>query len=129
MTHGGNAIVNFFDLFVTAHPMFYGHVIWPIIFSSFYLAFSVFYVLIGGTDRDYNNYIYSVIDWKNNLKGAIIFSFLTIAFLSIMHFILTACVTARIYVHKKWFQKNNRSEINQDPAAAAVDNIGFIVNV
>jgi hypothetical protein len=88
----------------------------------FYLLFSVIYTLAGGTDRDYKNYIYSVIDWKNNTRGAVIFALSTILFLSIMHFILTALVALRIHVYKKYREK---SENGRNDDNVQVDNLAF----
>lgn len=123
LTHGGNAIVNLIDLFVHAHPAYHGHVIYVFLGGAFYLLFSIIYTLAGGTDRDFKNYIYSVIDWKNNTRGALIFALSTIVFLSIMHFILTGLVALRIHVHKRFSERGEgKRNINQN---IPVDNLGY----
>lgn len=122
LTHGGNAMVNLIDLFIHAHPAYYGHVIYVFLGGVFYLLFSVIYTLAGGTDRDYKNFIYSVIDWRNNTQGAVIFALSTIVFLSIMHFILTMFVTLRIHFCKKLREISEGKRNNQN---IQVDNLGF----
>jgi hypothetical protein len=102
LTHAGNAIVYLVDIFVRACPARYGHFIYPLGFGVFYaFVFSVPYTLLGGIDRDFKNYIYSVLDWKNNTSGALTFASATIVFLTVMHFVLTFLASTRIYIHQR----------------------------
>lgn len=114
LTHAGNAIVFFFDIFVNAHPPRFGHFIYPLGFGLFYsYVFSLPYTLLGGTDRDLNNFIYSVLDWTQHTSGAITFSLATIAFLVFMHFVLTGFATLRISLHKKFKSRRVSAEMSQ----------------
>lgn len=103
LTHAGNAIVCFIDIFIKADPPRFGHFVYPLAFGIFYsYFFSLPYTLLGGTDRDFNNFIYSVLDWTNNMSGALKFSLATIVFLVFIHFILTGLATARVHLSKKF---------------------------
>lgn len=110
LTHAGNAIVFFVDIFVNGHPPRFGHFIYPMSFGIFYgFCFSLPYTLLGGTDRDYNNFIYSVSDWTHKPKDAFIFSLAVIVFLTVMHFILTAFMTLRIYICQRLRSANDEN--------------------
>ncbi|CRL01831.1 CLUMA_CG015062, isoform A [Clunio marinus] len=126
LTHAGNAIVFFIDIFVNAHPPRYGHFVYPLSFGVFYgYFFSLPYTLLGGVDRDYNNYIYSVLDWKNDTQNAIIFALSTVAFLVFMHFVLTFLTGTKKFVHK--IIKSRRSETNETMSDSQYDNPSFKV--
>lgn len=102
LTHAGNAIFWFIDLFVIAHPPRFGHFVYPLGFGIFYAyVFSLPYTLLGGTDRDGNNYIYSVIDFTGKTGRALGFSLAIIVFLTIMHFVLTGFAMMRIKIHQR----------------------------
>lgn len=101
LTHAGNAIVMLIDIFIHAHPPRFGHFVYPLAFGFFYgVIFVIPYIYLGGTNRDYSNYIYSVLDWQGDPKGALIFTLATFAFLIIMHFVLTSLGVSRLYLHK-----------------------------
>lgn len=117
-------MVNFIDLFIHAHPGRFGHVIYVFTTGAFYILFSIVYTLAGGTDRDLKNYIYSVIDWKNHTFDAIVFALATITFLSIMHLILTALVSLRIYVYNRMCSEQ-RGGNERAANHTNVDNLGF----
>lgn len=123
LTHGGNAIVFLVDVFVIAHPPRYGHFVYPLAFGIFYgFLFSLPYTLLGGTDRDFNNFIYSVLDWKNNTKSACIFALATIAFLIFMHFVLTFLASTRVYLHRRL---QSRKATFQSSGSATNDSRAF----
>lgn len=128
LTHAGNAIVFLFDIFVNAHPPRYGHFVYPLAFGIFYgFIFSLPYTMLGGTDRDFNNFIYSVLDWKNNTKSAFIFALATIVFLTFMHFVLTFLASTRVYLHQRLLSRKATIQ-SSDPATngnQAFDNPTF----
>lgn len=102
LTHAGNAIVLFIDIFFNAHPPRFGHFVYPLGMGIVYsYLFSLPYTLLGGTDRDFNNFIYSVLDWTNDFNGALTFSLATMFFLIFMHFVLTILATARVLLYEK----------------------------
>lgn len=122
LTHAGNAIVLFVDsIFINAHPPRFGHFVYPLGFSAVYsYLFSLPYTVLGGTDRDNNNFIYSVIDWAGNTKGAIVFSLATIIFLTFMHFVLMFLASLRVRFHN--YRHNRLAEVQ-----TAQSNDGFDV--
>lgn len=106
-THAGNAIMMIIDLYVRAHPPRYAHFVYPLGFGVLYaILFSLPYTLLGGTDRDLNNFIYSVIDWTKHPKSALVFAFGTIVFLVIIHFLETFLATTRCYLHRRIYRNN-----------------------
>lgn len=118
LTHAGNAIVWFIDIFINAHPPRFGHFVYPLCFGVFYAyLFSLPYTLLGGTDRDLKNFIYSVLDWRNNSGAAFTFATATVTFLTIMHFVLTSLGCLRVYLHN-WSRKislaNQRSDNDEN---------------
>jgi hypothetical protein len=122
LVHGGNAIVMFIDLFIYAYPPKFSHFVYPMAFGLFYSAFSSIYTFSGGTNDDYMNYIYAVLDWKNQTKKALIFDSLTLVFLAFLSFILTSLVHLRIYIKKRCTPKP------KDPPTASyrgTDNMSF----
>jgi hypothetical protein len=121
LTHAGNAIVFLIDIFINAHPPRYGHFVYSLCFGVFYgYIFSLIYTLLGGTDRDMQNFIYSVLDWKKHTSDAAVFATATIIFLVFMHFVLTFLATTRIYIHqkiksRKALVQSSQSGGNNDP--------------
>lgn len=108
LTHAGNAIVNFCDLFVVAYPSRFGHFVYPLSGGLLYtFIFMLPYSLAGGQNRHGHPYIYKVADWRGNPKGAIIFTLGTLTFLTIMHFILTSLAKLRERIHKRMNDKKN----------------------
>lgn len=119
LTHAGNAIVLFVDfIFINAHPPRLGHFVYPLSFGAFYSLFSLAYTLLGGTDRDGNNFIYSVVDWRGNTTGALGFTLATITFLTIVHFALTLLASLRVR-----FCKHLRARREEDQSAES--NAGY----
>jgi hypothetical protein len=110
------------DIFVTAFPPRFGHVVYVILFGLFYCGFSVIYTVSGGTDRDYKNYIYSVLDWNQNTKGALTFAAATLVFLALMHFVITTLILLRIKFFNYMCKRNASCE-------NSTDNLGFQGNI
>lgn len=112
LTHAGNSVILIADTFIHARPPRYGHFIYPLIFGIVYLViFSIPYQVLGGVNRDFKNYIYPSLDWTNNTKSAITSSLMLIAFLVIVHIIITFSIIARLYV----FSKFKSRDYNSDP--------------
>lgn len=114
LTHAGNAIFMFVDVFVSAFPFRYGLFIHPLGFGVFYgYFFSVFYTVIGGKDRDNNDFIYSVLDWNNHTISAFSFSTATIIFLIFIHFIISSLLHLKIYLYRKLSEKQNNEQSSE----------------
>jgi ABC-type multidrug transport system fused ATPase/permease subunit len=108
LTHAGNAIVNFIDLFVIACPARFGHFIYSLIFGLIYsFLFSMPYALLGGLNRHGHQYIYSVIDWKGNFQNAFCFAIAVLIFLSCVHLLLTLLAKLREKIYNRI--ENNRN--------------------
>lgn len=102
LTHAGNAIVNTFDLFVVAIPPRFGLFLFPLSLGVIYaLGFSLPYALAGGLNRHGFHYIYSVTDWLNNPRDAMIFTVSTLLFLTLVHLVLTCLMVLREKIHKR----------------------------
>lgn len=117
LTHACNAIVLFIDIFIHAHPPKIGHVVYPLTFGMIYTIFSIAYTVLGGTDRDGNNYIYSVLNWINHPLDSAIFAFLVILFLSFVHLVLTFLITLRIKIHERLIEEKSTSDDRKNAAA------------
>jgi len=61
--HGVNSISVVSDLMVTGRPMTWQHCFHPVLAGCVYLAFSVVYWALGGTDPSGHPWIYPMVDW------------------------------------------------------------------
>ncbi|KAG5681366.1 hypothetical protein PVAND_010808 [Polypedilum vanderplanki] len=123
LTHAVNAIILFIDLFIHAHPPRFSHTIYPVLFGLTYITYSIIYTLSGGTDRDNENYIYSVIDWSHKSFDAFLFSTAIIIFSSAIHFLLTILIKFRIFV----YQKMKQYHMTRNVTCNENENLGFEV--
>lgn len=115
LTHAGNSIILFADTFLHARPPRYGHFIYPLSFGIIYLfIFSLLYQLFGGLNRDFKNYIYPSLDWKNNAKVAIINSLMFYVSLVIVHAFITFLMTVRLYLYNKFKSYNEQNNPNSN---------------
>nr|ACO10517.1 rolling stone [Caligus rogercresseyi] len=62
--HGLNSVVCLIDLFVIERGISIYQVYQPIIFTLWYILFSLFYHLAGGKNHDGDPYIYPILDWR-----------------------------------------------------------------
>lgn len=113
LTHTANSILMVVDVLINAHPPRFGHYIYPLSFGAFYsFIFSVPYTLLGGTDKELNNYIYSVVDWRNKTSSALIFVTCFIMFSSYIHFIITSIAWSRSYIFYR-FIKSRKIQLSE----------------
>ncbi|KAL7036122.1 hypothetical protein ACKWTF_008699 [Chironomus riparius] len=120
LTHAGNAIVLFIDLFVNAQPPRYGHFVHQSLFVTVYCFFNFMYIISGGVNRDSKPYIYRVLNWKNNTFSALLFAVSTLLFIIFIHFVLSACIQLRIWIYEKLCQRKQRKKI-ADNAESSLD--------
>lgn len=126
LTHGGNAVVLFVDIFIHAHPPRFGHFIYPLGLGFIYsFLFSLPYTLLGGTNRDYSNFIYDVADWREKPTNALIFSLSALVFLAAMHCLLTSFGVLRSYLHRKIIEAEKPD--TETAGAGGVDNRVFYI--
>lgn len=72
--HLMNMIPGLIDLLITRIPIRLYHVLYFIVLAAVYTIFGGIYIAAGGTDSSNEPYIYSIIDYKNNLVQAIVIS-------------------------------------------------------
>ena len=112
LTHAVNAILLFIDLFINSHPPRYCHIIQNLLFGLCYAIFSIIYTFCGGINRSKEPFIYSVLNWKYETPSAILFAFLTLIFLILIHCVLTSCIHLRIWIHKKICEREHTKGTN-----------------
>ena len=107
LTHAGNSIVLFADLFVVRHPGSFSHFIYPSVVGLIYLMFTIIYTFLGGTDRYGANYVYKSLDWRNGTKSATITAAITIVLLCVIHFVVVGVHRLRYKIHNRQISKRN----------------------
>lgn len=107
LTHAGNSILLFADLFVVRHPGNFSHFIYPPAVGLIYLMFTIVYTFLGGTDRYGENYVYKILDWRNDTKSAAITSAITIVLLCVIHLAVVGVHRLRCKIHNRQMSKSN----------------------
>jgi hypothetical protein len=95
LVHITNSLVLIFDLFIINHPYHLSHFIYPMICGSMYQLFTIVYTFAGGVDSQGNNYIYSILNWKEKPLSSVIVSTLSLICLAILHMIVCGIHAAR----------------------------------
>ena len=111
LTHAGNAIILFIDVFVNAHPPRYSHFVHQTLFATIYCAFNFIYIICGGVNRDNKPYIYRVLNWKTKTFSSLLFAVSTLLFIIFIHFVLSACMQLRIWIYEKLCQREQGKKI------------------
>lgn len=102
LTHAGNAIMMTFDIIIRTHPPRFGHFIYSMVFGIFYgFFFTIPYIYLGGTNKDFNNFIYPSMDWKNQPIAALKFTLSSILFIALVNFLLTVWESMQVFLHKR----------------------------
>lgn len=109
MTHAGNSIVLFADLFVVRQPGSFSQFIYPPAVGLIYIMFTIVYTFLGGTDRYGANYVYKILDWRNDTKSAVIISAITIVLLCVIHLVVVGVHRLRCKFHSRQISKRNLS--------------------
>lgn len=94
LVHATNSLVLIIDLFIVRHPPRMSLFIIPMTCGSLYMFFTVVYTYLGGVDRDGNNFVYPILDWKNRPEKATVVGVGCVTFLGIIHF--TVCGVHRL---------------------------------
>lgn len=71
-THALNSVLIAIDTMVSSIPVKLLHIIYPIIFITVYLIFSIIYWACGETDPSGHPYIYSALDYSGHPRRAVI---------------------------------------------------------
>lgn len=91
MTHGGNALVAFADLWASNQPFYLAHLTAPLLFVAGYGLFSYAYYAAGGLGPDGNAYIYESLDWSNPTP-ALRLLLISLLALPIVHWLYFVCI-------------------------------------
>lgn len=116
LTHGGNAVVLVIDVLVNDHPPRFGHFIYPMFFgASFGYLFTSVFTMLGGTNMDSENFVYPLLDWRNDFLGACRWSLIASILVSCLHFAVTFVAILRTFV----FRKLNPPQLNGHKSSAS----------
>ena len=75
-------MITVIDVSVSSRPWRYAHIYISLIYGNTYVAFQLIYILgFNGTDANGNDYIYPVLDWKNDPGTAVIWVVLVLVVL------------------------------------------------
>ncbi|KAK9890314.1 hypothetical protein WA026_010416 [Henosepilachna vigintioctopunctata] len=106
IVHGTNSIIMFFDFWMVSNPVRLAHILYPVIFSSCYVAFSVIYYLAGGTSREGTTYIYPILDWSKATKSLLV-CFVVGLFAVFLHVVIFCMYVIKKKIFKKLIQDRN----------------------
>jgi len=102
LTHAVNSIVMLIDVFVVKHPARYSHFVYPLAFGAFFgIGFSLPYTLLGGRDRDGQNFIYNILDWTKHPGSTTLLVIGTLIAVSLMHCLMTYFHRLRKSIHSR----------------------------
>jgi len=96
LVHGLLAVVVLVDLFLAARPWYWEHLYQPALFGVVYALFTLVYTLSGGVDKDGNEYVYKVLDWKNEPATAAAWSAAATAAAAMLHLVNYGLCRARM---------------------------------
>lgn len=101
--HALNSVFMVVDTSVSAIPVRLLHSLYVVLYMLIYLAFSVIYWLLGGTNNQGNSYIYKNLDYDNfkPINGGLMVFFLLVV-LPIIHLILFSIVKLRDHLYTKY---------------------------
>jgi hypothetical protein len=110
LTHATNCIFLVIDLFIVNYPHRYSHAIYPMMCGSLYVAFSFLYPYLGGTNREGDNFIYPILDWKCYPRQAIAVGVGSVIALGLLHIIVGFIHATRRSIHKITMKPPNRND-------------------
>lgn len=99
--HALNSVVVVMDTMLGCIPVKLLHIIYPVIFISIYLIFSVIYWACGGTDPDNKPYIYSALDYGGHPERTVI----TICLFVFVGNVLSQLLLFGLYQLRIWFKR------------------------
>jgi hypothetical protein len=100
LVHATNSIFLVVDLFIVRHPCRLSHFVFPVAGGTIYMLFSLAYPLLGGHDPSGHNYVYPILDWKNNTQMALFVGFGTVTFSGIIHVIVGVIHLVREVIYR-----------------------------
>ena len=101
--HGLNSVFMVLDTFLSSIPVRLLHALYVLLYFLIYIAFSVVYWLLGGTNPQGQPYIYSALNYNDFSPtfGGLLVIFLLVV-LPVLHLILFGITKLRDHLHKKY---------------------------
>ncbi|XP_070495846.1 protein rolling stone-like [Chironomus tepperi] len=99
LMHMTNSLVLLIDLIIVHHEHRILHFVYLLVCGTGYLAFTLIYTFLGGVNTKGQNYVYSVLDWKENPKKAVIVTFGVYFLLIVLHMIVCGIAKLKQMVH------------------------------
>lgn len=109
--HLVNGIVALFDVWFSGIIIRLLHIVYLVIFGAMYVIFSGIYYAADGTNAKHEPYIYSAIDYGDNLGEALLYIFLIVLlFLPVLHIVIFA-----MYGTRRWLvNKTHKTESHME---------------
>ena len=101
--HGLNSVFMVLDTFLSSIPVRFLHFLYVLLYFIIYIAFSVVYWLLDGTNNQGKPYIYSALNYNDFSPtfGGLLVVFLLVV-LPILHLILFGITKLRDHLHRKY---------------------------
>lgn len=100
LCHSTNSAILLIDLMVIQHPHSMWHFVYPVTGGFMYVTFSVVYTFLGGVNHEGENYVYPILDWKNQLTTSLIISFVTMTLTTFFHVMIGVIHRLRFAIHQ-----------------------------
>ena len=98
--HALNSVFMVIDTFLSSIPVRLFHSVYPLLYIIVYLAFTVIYWQLGGTNMQGQPYIYSLLDYNNfEASTGCIIAFFLLLVQPVLQLMLFGLVKLRDYVH------------------------------
>jgi hypothetical protein len=110
LVHATNSVFLVIDLLIVKHPTRFSHFVYSMTGGTIYLLFSAAYPLLGGIEPKGHNYVYPILDWKNNTLMAATVGLGTVTFAGVCHVIvgMIHLIRGAIHRHVTSFLKNEQ---------------------
>lgn len=100
LVHASNSLVLIIDLLIVRHPHRMSHFVYPMACGSLYMFFTIVYPFMGGVDRSGANFVYPILDWKNNPQKSTVVGVGCILCLGMTHVVVGLIHRMRNAVHR-----------------------------
>jgi hypothetical protein len=109
LVHATNSLVLILDLLIVAHPHRMSHFIYPTTCGALYMLFTIVYTFLGGVDRSGGNFVYPILDWKNQPQKSALVGIGCVLALAIVHVIVGGIHQLRRKAHRCLRGKNRKN--------------------
>ena len=109
--HCVNGITAIFDIIFSGTAIRLLHVVYSILIGTAYVVFTIVYHVVGGTDKDGNSHIYSILDY-NKHPGRAIDAIIIVVFvvLPLLHLAIYIIYSVRHWLVNKLYRKRLQHE-------------------